>query len=222
VLGADAANDAVALTPTDALDPVVLVPDDVVLVPDEVELVPDDVVPVVLDAVVLVLGAVVVCVLGAAVVAAVVAVVAAVVAVAGAVVVGVAGAVVACVLCVLGASLVCVFCCVSVCSGPRGAVRSPPGPGVTVVVSGLCGPPPGPLLQIGHGGSSGTAEANSAFCVSADMPTLAATAATPTTCFIDIRIRPLPGFGPDNAWLPSRPGGETMPPWSRGRRGGVG
>ena len=34
------------------------------------------------------------------------------------------------------------------------------------------------------------------------MPTPAATAAAPATRFIDIRVRPFPGFGPDNAKLP--------------------
>ena len=80
-------------------------------------------------------------------------------------------------LCVLCVSLLGGLC-VSLCSGPR--VRSVFGG--AVVVTGL-------------GGSSGTAEANPAFCVSADTPTLAATAAAPTTRFIDIPVRPLPGFG---------------------------
>jgi hypothetical protein len=126
-------------------------------------------------------------------------------------------------LCVLGAALLCVLGAALLC-GLGGSLRSPPRGsvfGATVVVGGSCGQPPGPLLQFGHGGSSGTAYANPAFCVIADRPTLAATAAAPTTRFIDIPIRPLLGFGPDNGWLPSRPGGETTPPRSRGCRGGV-
>jgi hypothetical protein len=189
------------------LDPVVLVVLDpvVLVVLDPVVLVVlDPVVVVVLDSVVLVvLDAVVVWVVVAALLWVVVAALLWVVVVAGACVV------VAAVLCVAGAVVVCVLC-VSVRSGPRGSV----------VVTGLCGP----LMQFGHGGgSSGTAYANPGFCVTADMPTLAATAAAPTARFIDIPIlRPLPGFGPDNGWLPSRPSGESTPPGSRGRRGGVG
>ena len=189
------------------LDPVVLSVLDAVVLPvlDPVVLgVLDAVVLSVLDAVALgALDAVVLlCVLGAAVLCVVC--------------VSVLCVLCAALLCVLGAALLCVLC-VSLRSPPRGSVFV----GATVVVAGSCGQPPGPLLQFGHGGSSGTAYANPAFCVIADRPTLAATAAAPTTRFIDIPIRPLLGFGPDNGWLPSRPGGETTPPRSRGCRGGV-
>jgi hypothetical protein len=67
--------------------------------------------------------------------------------------------------------------------------------GATVVlVSGAAGS--------GHGGAP---EANPAVCVSAVMPTLAATAAAPTTRFIAIPICPLSDLGPDYIWLFSRP-----------------
>ena len=75
---------------------------------------------------------------------------AAVLSVLDAVVLGALDAVV--LLCVLGAALLCVLGG-SLRSPPRGSVFA----GATVVVAGSCGQPPGPLLQFGHGGSSGTA-----------------------------------------------------------------
>ena len=64
----------------------------------------------------------------------------------------------------------------------------------------------GPLVcgiwQFGHGaiGCSGAVLANPGFSVIADMATLAAIAAAPTTRFTHIPVGPLPGFGPDDLW----------------------
>ena len=64
----------------------------------------------------------------------------------------------------------------------------------------------GPLVcgiwQFGHGaiGCTGAVLANHGLSVIADMATLAAIAAAPTTRFTHIPVGPLPGFGPDDLW----------------------
>jgi hypothetical protein len=173
-------------------DVVVAVLDDVVAVLDDVVAVLDDVVAVLDDVVVGVPDDVVVGVP------------------ADDVVVGVADDVV-CVLgaselCVVGASVVCGLGASELCVG---------GASVACVLgaSVLCGLGATVVLVSGAsgGGPGGAPEANPAFCVSADMPTLATTAATPTARFIAIPIRPFSDLGPDHIWVSSRPAAEVTP-----------
>jgi hypothetical protein len=60
------------------------------------------------------------------------------------------------------------------------------------------GAPEQPFCQLGHGaGSSGAEPANPALSVDADMPRPTATAAAAARRLMDIRLRPLSGFGPN-------------------------